>query len=136
MTWSARTDGHKGPSSSAQVQPSAQFERAPSSGSGSGLSTAAPSGATSATLIAEAPNVQIRALEGINRDLRSAVGRVRLFLEDERTVGVLLDHVQDRIVDAFAEFRDAVGGLGGDGTVMSGPELRELLRSVCREDDR
>jgi len=80
--------------------------------------------------------VQIRALEGINRDLRSAVGRVRLFLEDERTVGVLLDHVQDRIVDAFAEFRDAVGGLGGDGTVMSGPELRELLRSVCREDDR
>ena len=46
------------------------------------------------------------------RDLRSDVNRLRLYLEDQRTVHILLDHVQDRIVDVYADYRDLVTLMG------------------------
>ncbi|KAF9011857.1 Sec34-domain-containing protein [Cyathus striatus] len=45
----------------------------------------------------------------VSRDLHGYAIRIRLYLEDERTVKILLDHVQDRIVDAYEEFRKIAG---------------------------
>lgn len=70
------------------------------------------------------------------RDLRSNVARLRLYLEDDRTVGVLLGHVMDRIVDEYAEFREVVwkfyaGALRN--VLFSTPVLRANLRGICEE---
>ncbi|KAF7376406.1 Sec34-domain-containing protein [Mycena sanguinolenta] len=71
------------------------------------------------------------------RDLRGQAARLRLYLEDDRTVGVLLQHIQDRIVDEYALFRDVVwnmyaGAMRAD--VLSSTGLRELLKSICGEE--
>ncbi|KAF7972543.1 hypothetical protein HWV62_17744 [Athelia sp. TMB] len=71
------------------------------------------------------------------RDLRSNVARLRLYLEDDRTVGVLLGHVVDRIVDEYAEFREVVWKFYAGGlreVLFSTPALRTSLRGICEED--
>jgi len=69
-----------------------------------------------------------------SRDLRASVTRLRLYLEDDRTVGVLVGHVMDRIVDEYAAFREVVWNMyiGALRDVLfSTPTLRENLRAVC-----
>lgn len=71
-------------------------------------------------------------------ELRGAVGRLRLYLEDERTVGVLVGHVQDRIVDDWLEWRAAVRqvyGAGGEVDIGTEDSVKALLREVCDEKD-
>ncbi|KAJ6500169.1 Sec34-like family-domain-containing protein [Mycena vitilis] len=70
------------------------------------------------------------------RDLRGQAARLRLYLEDDRTVGVLLQHIQDRIVDEYSLFRDAVWNMYAGGMragVFSSTGLREFLKTVCGE---
>ncbi|EIN11167.1 Sec34-domain-containing protein [Punctularia strigosozonata HHB-11173 SS5] len=70
------------------------------------------------------------------RDLRAAVIRMKLYLEDERTVGVLVVHAQERIVDEYVGFAEMVGTLyPGDmrSKLMSVEELKGMLWRVCNE---
>lgn len=70
------------------------------------------------------------------RDLRSNVSRMRLYLEDDRTVSVLVGHVIDRIMDEYAGFRDVVSSMySGDlkGVLFSPTGLRERLKTICEE---
>ena len=74
--------------------------------------------------------------ETCHRDLRSAVARLRLYLEDDRTVSVLVKHAQEKIVDEYSEFRTVVWGEYGDrlrGEVMKDDGLRAFLQEVCGE---
>lgn len=68
------------------------------------------------------------------RDLRSAVARLKLYLEEDRTVAVLVKHIQERIVDEYAEFRRVVwneyeGPVRGE--VSNEGVLRTLLQDAC-----
>ncbi|CAK5268613.1 unnamed protein product, partial [Mycena citricolor] len=68
------------------------------------------------------------------RDLRSAAARLNLYLEDDRTVGVLLQHVKDRLVDDYALFRDVVWNMFDGGMrerLLGAVDLRFLLDRVC-----
>lgn len=60
--------------------------------------------------------------------------RLKLYLEEDRTVAVLVRHVQDRIVDEYAEFRRVVWS-EYDGPVRnevnSEGVLRTLLQDAC-----
>jgi hypothetical protein len=80
-------------------------------------------------------NLQFR--ESCERDLRSDINRLRLYIEDQRTVHVLLDHIQERVVEVYAGYRDLVMMMGGPSNpgqdVLSATLLRELLREVCGE---
>ncbi|CAL1706078.1 unnamed protein product [Somion occarium] len=76
--------------------------------------------------------------EACQRDLRAAVARLRLYLEDDRTVNVLLKHVQDRIVDEYAEFRQVIAKeYGGrlNNELWSDEGLRIVLHDVCEPHD-
>ena len=50
---------------------------------------------------------------------------------------VLLDHIQERIIEVYAGYRDLVMMMGGPRNsgqdVLSVTLLRELLREVCGE---
>ncbi|OBZ70968.1 Conserved oligomeric Golgi complex subunit 3 [Grifola frondosa] len=73
---------------------------------------------------------------GVARDLRAAVARLRLYLEDDRTVGVLVRHVQDRIVDECAEFRAVVWDMyaGALRTELGSEDgVRAMLIEICEE---
>ncbi|KAH9940375.1 Sec34-domain-containing protein [Epithele typhae] len=75
-----------------------------------------------------------RALEGAAHDV--AV-RMRLYVEDERTVDVLLTHVQDRAVDDWLDWLEqadkaAAGALRARAPAV--PAIRERLARGCRED--
>lgn len=80
-------------------------------------------------------NLQFR--DTCERVLRSDVNRLRLYLEDQRTVHVLLDHIQERVMEVYAGYRDLVMMIGGSNNsgqdVLSAMLLRELLREVCGE---
>ncbi|KAF8072123.1 Sec34-like family-domain-containing protein [Lyophyllum atratum] len=67
-------------------------------------------------------------------ELRACAGRLRLYLEDSRTVTarVLLDHVCERIGDAYEMFWDAAGsGRAVGEELMSVPVVRRFLIDVC-----
>jgi len=85
----------------------------------------------------EADDVNRRFREACERDLRFDVNRLRLYLEDQRTVHVLLEHVQERIMEVYADYRDLVMGMGKPSEsgldVLGATSLRELLREVCGE---
>ena len=77
-----------------------------------------------------------RALEAAAHD---AAVRLRLYVEDERTVDVLLTHVQDRVVDDWLDFGALVAGFYGGalrGRVPGGAFVRERVARGCREDWR
>ena len=72
--------------------------------------------------------------EACHRDLHVHVARLRLYLEDDRTVSVLLKHVQDRIVDEYTEFKITVlqeVGTGLWSELGSEEAIRLLLQDVC-----
>ena len=72
-------------------------------------------------------------------DLRAAIGRLKLYLEEERTVRVLAEHIVERLMDAYAGFAEVVRRLyssaSGDGNlrVMSVGEARVFLDEICQE---
>jgi hypothetical protein len=80
-------------------------------------------------------NLQFR--ETCERDLRSDINRLRLYLEDQRTVHVLLEHIQERVIEVYAGYRNLVMTMGGPSNsgqdVLSVTLLRELLKEVCEE---
>ena len=89
--------------------------------------------------VTESDGLNLQFREACERDLRSDVNRLRLYLEDRRTVHVLLDHVQERVMEVYAGYRDLVMTMGGPGNSQAGQDvlsatlLRELLREVCGE---
>jgi acyl transferase domain-containing protein len=69
-------------------------------------------------------------------ELRANVVRLRLYLEDSRTVGVLVQHVQERIMDEYEVFREVAGGMYARAlreVLLSHVELRKVLMEVCGE---
>ena len=70
-----------------------------------------------------------------HRDLRSAALRMRLYLEDDRTVHVLLLHVQDKIVDEYVDFRQAVADRSGNAGLLSVSGLKDMLAGICEDTD-
>lgn len=72
--------------------------------------------------------------EACHRDLRAAVARLGLYLEDDRTVNVLVKHAQEKIIDEYGEFRRVMWSEYGEqisGTVSSDDALRALLKEIC-----
>ncbi|KAG6850247.1 hypothetical protein H0H93_015799 [Arthromyces matolae] len=63
-------------------------------------------------------------------DLRAHTARLKLYLEDSRTITarVLLEHIRERIGDAYESFLDSAGE---DTTVMSLSAVRHLLLEIC-----
>lgn len=64
------------------------------------------------------------------------MSRLRLYLEDDRTVSVLLGHVMDRIVDDYSGFREMVWSMySGDlrEKLLGIGEMRENLKRICQE---
>ncbi|KAG5337160.1 hypothetical protein C0989_010459 [Termitomyces sp. Mn162] len=67
-------------------------------------------------------------------ELRAQAARLRLYLEDSRTVTarVLLEHVRERIGDAYEAFWEAAGSEGRErDDIMTVPLARRLLIDVC-----
>ena len=73
---------------------------------------------------------------GCHRDLRASVARMRLYLEDDRTVLVLLSHVQEKIVDEYVEFKQVVSerSKGNEISLMSVQELKDFLKGICEDE--
>ena len=92
---------------------------------------------TSQNWISKLDGLNLQFRESCERDLRSDVNRLRLYLEDQRTVHVLLDLIQERVVEVYAGYRDMVMMMGGPSNsgqdVLSVTLLKELLREVCGE---
>ena len=66
----------------------------------------------------QAPTIHLQFFEALQRDLCSGVARVRLYLEDEKTVRVLLEHVVEHVSQAYerrGEVMMPVQGTGGGG---------------------
>lgn len=72
--------------------------------------------------------------EACGDDLRSNISQIRLYLEDERTVNVLLTHVLERITDEYTAFREVAGSMYAGalrGKLASTVRLGERLRDAC-----
>ncbi|KAA1475103.1 Sec34-domain-containing protein [Dentipellis sp. KUC8613] len=70
------------------------------------------------------------------RDLRAGVARMRLYLEDRKTVDVLVMHARDRVEEEYVGFRDVVWNMYAGGMrekVLDNEALRGMLREVCEE---
>ncbi|KAH7911024.1 Sec34-like family-domain-containing protein [Hygrophoropsis aurantiaca] len=82
-----------------------------------------------------AEDLNTKFAEALERDLRSSVTRMRLYLEDDRTVSVLVTHIEEAIVDDYMGFRDVVWNMYAGGmksTVFSLQDLRANLRNICQ----
>ncbi|KAJ8521822.1 hypothetical protein ONZ45_g1537 [Pleurotus djamor] len=70
------------------------------------------------------------------RDLRAGVIRMRLYLESDKTVGVLVDHAKGRILEGYLGWREKIWSVHAGETrnvLMSESEVREFLETICRE---
>ncbi|KAI6040227.1 Sec34-like family-domain-containing protein [Pisolithus marmoratus] len=73
-------------------------------------------------------------VEACERDLRISITRLKLYLEDIRTVSILLVHVKEAIVDGYMAYRDTVWNMYAGtlkGTVFSEESLKESLSVIC-----
>ncbi|OAX41147.1 Sec34-domain-containing protein [Rhizopogon vinicolor AM-OR11-026] len=73
-------------------------------------------------------------VEACAHDLRSFVTKLRLYLEDDRTVSVLVTHIEEAIIDDYLAFRDLVWNMYAGvmkTVVFSQDSLRDYLRSIC-----
>ncbi|KAI6121799.1 Sec34-like family-domain-containing protein [Pisolithus sp. B1] len=73
-------------------------------------------------------------VEACERDLRISVTRLRLYLEDNRTVSILLTHVKEAIVDGYMTYRDTVWNMYAGTlkrTVYSEESLKQSLNVIC-----
>lgn len=96
----------------------------------------APTNANQQTPLANITNLDETFKMGCHRDLRASVARMRLYLEDDKTVLVLLSHVQEKIVDEYVDFRQAVSerSKGSEGSLMSVQELKGFLKNICEDE--
>lgn len=85
---------------------------------------------------ASARTLEIEFRSACERDLRGHAARMGLYLEDARTVGVLLGHVRERTMDEYVAFAEAAGGIYPDlkGSLLGGQEVGAFLRRVCAVD--
>lgn len=68
------------------------------------------------------------------QDLTASVAKLRLYLEDDRTVAVLVTHIQDKIIEEYEAFRDVVLEMHAGSlkdVELSRTELKEVLRGAC-----
>lgn len=75
-----------------------------------------------------------RFVEACERDLRISVARLRLYLEDNRTVSILLTHVKEAIVDGYMTYRDTVWNMYAGTlkrTVFTEESLKQSLNVIC-----
>jgi hypothetical protein len=73
-------------------------------------------------------------VEACERDLRSFVTKLRLYLEDDRTVSVLVTHMEEAIIDDYLKFRNVVWNMyaGAMKTVVFSQDgLRDYLKGIC-----
>ena len=65
------------------------------------------------------------------KEVRRLVEKLRLYLDDPKTVAILVAPMQANIVRRYEEHRNALesqGRAGVDGDMLSSAELRQLLR--------
>jgi conserved oligomeric Golgi complex subunit 3 len=85
---------------------------------------------------AAAEELHAKFVESCERDLRAAVMKLRLYLEDDRTVSVLLTHVKEAVVDGYMGYREVVQNMYAGalkGAVYSEESLKERLHIICDE---
>lgn len=73
-------------------------------------------------------------VEACERDLRISVTRMKLYLEDNRTVSILLAHLEEAIVDGYMAYRDTVWNMYAGAlkrTVFSEESLKQSLTVIC-----
>ncbi|KAG1715625.1 hypothetical protein ID866_1549 [Astraeus odoratus] len=73
-------------------------------------------------------------IEACERDLKIFVTKLRLYLEDSRTVSVLLAHVKEAVVDGYMGYRDTVWNMyagGLKGLLFSEESLKERVGVIC-----
>ncbi|KAF9241866.1 Sec34-like family-domain-containing protein [Melanogaster broomeanus] len=83
-----------------------------------------------------AEDLHAKFVESCERDLRAAVTKLRLYLEDNRTVSVLVTHVKEAVVDGYMGYRDVVWNMYAGalkGVVFSEERLKERLSYICDE---
>lgn len=83
-----------------------------------------------------AEELHAKFVESCERDLRAAVTKLRLYLEDNRTVSVLLTHVREAVVDGYMGYREVVWNMYAGvlrGVVCSEERLKERLSAICDE---
>lgn len=83
-----------------------------------------------------AEELHAKFVESCERDLRAAVTKLRLYLEDNRTVSVLLTHVKEAVVDGYMGYREVVWNMYAGalkGVVYSEESLKERLCVICDE---
>jgi len=61
---------------------------------------------------------------------------MRLYLEDDRTVLVLLSHVQEKVIDEYVDFKHAASerSKGSEASLMSTEELKGFLKGICEDE--
>ncbi|KAL7281373.1 hypothetical protein ACG7TL_004683 [Trametes sanguinea] len=86
-------------------------------------------------------NAAINIIDGIPWSVESpthkAAMKLRLYIEDERTVEVLLKHIQERIVDDWMYFREITCNMHNGATRNKTPTedmIREMVVKACKED--
>ncbi|KIK99386.1 hypothetical protein PAXRUDRAFT_8909 [Paxillus rubicundulus Ve08.2h10] len=83
-----------------------------------------------------AEDLHAKFVESCECDFRAAVTKLRLYLEDNRTVSVLLTHVREAVVDGYMGYRDVVWNMYAGalrGVVLSEERLKERLSVICDE---
>ena len=67
--------------------------------------------------------------------IRASITRMRLYLENDKTVGVLVSHIQDRIVEEYSSFTILVGNTnsGSAPAIVTDVELKDFLHGLCDE---
>lgn len=65
----------------------------------------------------------------LERDIHRISMNLRLYIEDERTVEVLLNHVQDRVVDDCMDFSALISTFH-NGTMRSKAPTAEYVRAM------
>lgn len=68
--------------------------------------------------------------------LKDSISRIRIYVEDQRTADVLIEHVRERVEDGWEVFREGVMQAQGEKQnlgLMSEEEVRGMLRGVCNE---
>jgi conserved oligomeric Golgi complex subunit 3 len=74
--------------------------------------------------------------EACERELLNAAVRLRLYIEDERTAGVLLGHTRDKVLADYAEYLRIAQMHYSNVDVMSEEEATSLLRRCTSDDTR
>lgn len=131
--WAARVRAYTNPSTSSTSDPGQAEVKANVKGIGEGMLPAAFATQEWAALAAvEALDDAFRA--SCESALRAAAARVALYLEEPRTVSVLLAHVRERVTGDYANFAEVAKGLHGvkvSGKLMGSGECTALIRRAC-----